>query len=130
MNNQLPIGFVPENSDYNIGGSGAVNANNINNFQLTNKNFGLMPNVNPMLGYPYNIPVGMNMGVNMNVNKLNMFYGLPPNANMNIAGFPMQNQNLNDSNNNNAQAVLDTLTSHKNINYDKKNLEKNQNNKK
>jgi len=126
MNNPMQNGFFQDKSEYNS----AVNSNRIpKNFQIANTNNGLIPNFNPVVGYPYNIPVGINMEMNMNnVNKFNSLYGVPPNMNMNIAGFPMQNNNINNAK---AQTAYEnTVSTNTNVNCDKKNSEKNNNNSK
>jgi len=108
----MPIGFVTENTEYN---SEHPNINN-NNFQLVNKNGGLIQNYN-------NIPFGMNKAVNINANEFNMFSGIQTNANINIDGSPFQNKNFNEKK---PQTSLDniTVTSHTNVNLQKKSWDK------
>jgi hypothetical protein len=125
MNNPIPMNFGPENTDYNIGASAAINENrNINNFHLINKSMGFIPSVT----YPYNIPVEVNGGGNLNFNKYNMLHGFPHNSNMNFSGEPSHNKNFNC---NKVQTPLEnTVTTYTNINNDKKNSDNKNNSKK
>lgn len=137
MNNQMQMGIAQENTDFNT----ATNLNrNVNNFHMATKNIGLIPSLNQIVGYPYGIPSGMNFNMNMgmdvnannfsNINKFgNIYDSATNNINNNIgAGFP---SGINNISNNKAQlASENTVTTYTNINYDKKNADKNAYNKK
>jgi len=69
----------------------------------------LFQNVNPMMQSPYNMLI--NMGMNMNNNKMNLFYNIPP---QNTSLNNIQGKNMNIENNINA--LENTLTTYTNIN--------------
>lgn len=132
MNNQIPLNLVPENTKYNIFSGSAVASENMNanNIHLINKNINMIQNVNPMINFPYNIPIGMNPGPNINMNKHNMLYGIPQNQNMNNPEIPSHSKNICSNNFKAQTASENTVTTYTNINLNKKNPDKNNFNKK